>query len=71
MDSNKKRIAVIGAGPAGLAAAYQLAKDEKFDVTVYEMAPEVGGMCRSIRLWDCTVDMGLFFTLLISIVSIY
>ena len=38
-----KKIAVIGAGPAGLTAANDLA-DRGFAVTVYEALPEAGGM---------------------------
>lgn len=38
-----ERIAIIGSGPAGLTAAYQLAK-EGYGVTVFEALPVVGGM---------------------------
>ena len=50
-------VCVIGAGPAGLTAAYQLAK-RGVDVEVYEASEEVGGMSRSFRLWNQTVDLG-------------
>ena len=53
----KKRIAVIGAGPAGLTAAYCLIK-KGFDVDVFEADSQVGGMCKSIDLWGCKVDLG-------------
>ena len=43
-DSGKK-VAVIGAGPAGLTAAFYLRK-LGHDVTVYEALPEPGGMLR-------------------------
>jgi protoporphyrinogen oxidase len=51
------RIAVIGAGPAGMTAAYQLAKGGA-EVEVFEAGPVVGGMSRSIKLWGQTVDLG-------------
>jgi protoporphyrinogen oxidase len=54
----RRKIAVIGAGPAGLAAAYQLVKNTSNEVVVFETSDMPGGMCKSIRLWDCTVDIG-------------
>jgi NADPH-dependent glutamate synthase beta subunit-like oxidoreductase/Pyruvate/2-oxoacid:ferredoxin oxidoreductase delta subunit len=43
--SQTERIAVIGAGPAGLSCAYQLAR-RGYKVTVFEALPEAGGMLR-------------------------
>ena len=40
---NGRRVAIIGGGPAGLAAAYQLAP-EGFAVTLFEAHPYAGGM---------------------------
>jgi len=40
-----ERIAVIGAGPAGLTAALEM-KKRGYDVTVFEALPEAGGMLR-------------------------
>ena len=40
-----KKVAVVGAGPAGLACAHDVAL-EGHDVTVYEALPEPGGMLR-------------------------
>ncbi len=44
--SSGKRVAVVGAGPAGLTAAYYLAKLGGHAVTVFEALPEAGGMMR-------------------------
>jgi formate dehydrogenase beta subunit len=41
-----KRTAVLGAGPAGLTAAYYLTR-QGHDVTIYEAMTEAGGMLRS------------------------
>lgn len=40
-----EKVAVVGAGPAGLTAAYELAK-LGYPVTVFERMPELGGMMR-------------------------
>lgn len=54
-----KKAAVIGAGPAGLTAAYYLAK-KGHDVTVFEKNEKAGGQCRygipSYRLPDELLD---------------
>ncbi len=45
LPSTGKRVAVIGSGPAGLTAAYYLAK-LGHSVTVFEALPQTGGMMR-------------------------
>lgn len=50
-------VAVIGAGPAGLTAAYELTK-AGIAVDVFEATDAVGGMARSISLWNHKVDIG-------------
>jgi heterodisulfide reductase subunit A len=40
-----RKVAVVGAGPAGLAAAHDLAR-EGHEVTIFESLPEPGGMLR-------------------------
>src|SRR4051794_30406261 len=54
---DRLRVAVIGAGPAGLGAALALTGGGA-SVTVYEGAPEVGGLARSISLWGRPVELG-------------
>jgi NADPH-dependent glutamate synthase beta subunit-like oxidoreductase len=41
----RRRVAIVGAGPAGLSAAHDLAL-LGYDVTVFEAGPEPGGMMR-------------------------
>lgn len=51
------RVGIIGAGPAGITAAYQLAKGGAH-VEVFEAGDSVGGLCRTIDLWGQKVDLG-------------
>jgi protoporphyrinogen oxidase len=51
------RVAVIGAGPAGLTAALKLSQGGA-QVSVYEAADRVGGLARSLDLWGQRVDLG-------------
>ena len=45
-----KKIAIIGAGPAGLTAAYKLTK-LGFNVEVFEASNMVGGMSKTLQMW--------------------
>ena len=68
-DSNKKRVAIIGAGPMGLSVAYHLMKSG-YEVEVFEAGPVVGGMTASFNFdglsieryyhFICTPDAPLF-----------
>lgn len=51
------RIAIVGAGPAGLAAAYDLTRAGR-SVTVYEGAPSVGGLAAGFKAphWEWTLE---------------
>lgn len=58
--SNSKKVAIIGSGPAGLAAAGDLAKSG-YDVTIFEALHEIGGVLRygipEFRLPNKIVDV--------------
>jgi formate dehydrogenase beta subunit len=41
-----QKVAVVGAGPAGIAAAYHLVR-YSYDVTLFEAEPQAGGLLRS------------------------
>ena len=53
----RKRIAIVGAGVAGLAAAHDLNK-AGHQVTIYEAAPGVGGLAAGFKApgWDWTLE---------------
>ncbi len=44
-EKSSGKIAIIGSGPAGLSAAYELGR-KGYSVTVFEALPELGGMLR-------------------------
>ena len=54
---NKMKIGIIGAGAAGLAAAWDFAR-EGHDVTLYEAADRVGGLAAGFKdeTWDWTLE---------------
>jgi 2,4-dienoyl-CoA reductase-like NADH-dependent reductase (Old Yellow Enzyme family)/thioredoxin reductase len=47
LDDKKKKVAVIGSGPAGMEAAL-IASGRGHDVTLYEKEPEMGGLLKRI-----------------------
>jgi len=51
------RIAIIGAGPAGLAAAYDLTRAHHH-VTLFEAAPSVGGLAAGFKAphWEWSLE---------------
>lgn len=55
---DRKKVIVIGAGPAGLTAAYELAKTGKYDVCVLEADHQVGGISRTVNYKGNLIDIG-------------
>ncbi len=55
--SGKQRVVILGAGPAGISAAWRLSK-LGYPVTVLERDGAVGGMGRTIKVGDYNVDFG-------------
>lgn len=43
------KVAIFGAGVAGLATAHELSKNSQYDITLYEVNDAVGGLFRSKR----------------------
>ena len=48
-------VAIIGAGPAGLSAAYELTKSNK-KVVVLERSPSVGGLAKTIEIMKIKIE---------------
>lgn len=55
----KKKVLIIGAGPAGLTAAYELLdKSNDYDVIVFEESDCFGGISRTVNYKGNRMDMG-------------
>ena len=59
-----KKFIVVGAGPAGISAGYELQK-AGFEVKIFEKSSSVGGLARTTKYENCLYDIGphRFFTL--------
>ncbi len=56
---NKKKAVIIGAGPAGLTAAYELlSRSPDWEVAVFEESPHMGGISRTVAHNGNRMDMG-------------
>ena len=55
-----KEIVIIGAGPAGLTAGYELLRQapEAYHVTIYEESNTVGGISRTVNHHGNRMDIG-------------
>ena len=54
-----KKVLIIGAGPAGLTAAYELLeKSMDYEVTVLEESDTFGGISRTVEYKGNRMDMG-------------
>jgi len=56
----KKKVLIIGAGPAGLTAAYELLDQagDRFEVVVFEESDTFGGISRTVNYKGNRMDMG-------------
>ena len=57
---DKKKVIIIGAGPAGLTAGYELLKDKntQYEVTILEETNEIGGISRTVKYNGNRMDIG-------------
>ena len=54
-----KKVLIIGAGPAGLTAAYELMdRSDEYEVTVFEESDCTGGISRTVNYKGNRMDMG-------------
>jgi protoporphyrinogen oxidase len=58
MESRKKKAIIIGAGPAGLTAAYELLTRTDIQPVVVERSDCMGGISRTVRYKGNRIDIG-------------
>lgn len=56
----KKKVIIIGAGPAGLTAGYELLekKNNEYEVVILEESNDIGGISRTVRYNGNRMDIG-------------
>lgn len=57
-EDKKKHVIIVGAGPAGLTAAYKLTRDGGYQVTVIEKEDFAGGIARTVNHNGNRIDIG-------------
>ena len=58
MQENRKHAVIIGAGPAGLTAAYELLKKTDILPVIVEESPYIGGISRTAQIGGNRMDLG-------------
>ncbi len=54
-----KKVIIIGAGPAGLTAGYELLKNkDEYDVTILEESQDIGGISKTVKYNGNRMDIG-------------
>ncbi len=53
-----KKVYIIGAGPAGITAGYELVKNKDYEVMILEESDEIGGISRTVKHNGNRMDIG-------------
>ncbi len=53
-----KKVVIIGAGPAGITAAYELSKEKDYDIVLLEESGAMGGISRTVNHEGNRMDIG-------------
>ncbi len=54
----KRKVVIIGAGPAGLTAAYELLERDTADVLIFEATTAIGGISQTVEYKGNRIDIG-------------
>ena len=55
---NRKRAVIIGAGPAGLTAAYELLDKTDIKPIIFEKSNDIGGLSKTVNYKGNRIDLG-------------
>lgn len=55
---SKKKVVIIGAGPAGLTAGLELLRKQKFTVSIIEKDDQIGGLAKTVSYKNYKYDIG-------------
>ncbi|MEM7145796.1 MAG: NAD(P)/FAD-dependent oxidoreductase [Verrucomicrobiota bacterium] len=58
LEQRKKRALIVGAGPAGLTAAYELLTRTDVVPVVFEMSQDIGGISKTVNYKGNRIDIG-------------
>ena len=58
MTQDKKKAIIIGAGPAGLTAAYELIEKTDIIPIIYEATSDIGGISKTVNYKGNRIDIG-------------
>ena len=58
LSAPKKRVAIVGCGAAGLAAAYLLGRGEDIELTLFESGQHMGGHANTVEVNGVPIDTG-------------
>lgn len=53
-----KKVIIVGAGPAGLTAGYQLIKEKEYEIVILEESNDIGGISKTIKYKGNRMDIG-------------
>lgn len=58
VEKNSKTAIIIGAGPAGLTAAYELLKNTDIKPIIFEKSADIGGISKTVNYKGNRIDIG-------------
>ena len=58
-NMEKKKVVIIGAGPAGITAGYELCKNKEYEILILEAQEQIGGISKTVEFDGNLIDTGI------------